>query len=210
MIRLAGSGPSTNGDRRDPPDEVVVRRILNGDPEEYEVLVRRYQERLHRFALGMVGDPDAAGDLVQESLVTAYTNLENCRKPSRFGAWVHQILRNRCRDFLKNVRRSHEPLDDHPGLVTAIPGPAAELDRGEARRTLRGALAGLPDEHREAFLLKHLQGYSYPEIAEMVGASVSAVKMRVHRSREMLRSKLGSRAGRGSDVTIAPVRSSSR
>ncbi len=187
-----------------------MRRVLDGDPEKYEVLVRRYQERLQRFALGMVGDRDAAADLVQESLVKAYTSLYACRNPSRFGSWVHQIVRNACRDFLKNVRRAHEPLEDHPGLVSAIPGPAAELDRGEARRTLRGALAALPDEHREAFLLKHLEGYSYPEIAEMVRASVSAVKMRVHRSREMLRSKLESRAGRGSDVTIAPARSSSQ
>ena len=201
-------GPSTNGDGG-PPDEVVVRRVLDGHRDNYAHLVARYQARLYRFALGMVGDPDAAGDLVQESFVKAYADLERCRKPARFGAWVRQIVRNRCRDFLKNVRRAHEPLDDHPSLVSRSPGPVARLERRELGRTLRQALSALPVDHRECFLLKHMDGYSYREIAEMVDASVSAVKMRVHRSREMLRSRIDESAARETDVTVASARSSS-
>lgn len=191
-----------------PSDADVVRRILDGDRGDFKVLIRRYQGRFHRFALGIVGDPDAATDLVQDSFVKAYADLESCRDPTKFEAWAYQILRNRCRDFLKNVRRDHETLDDHPQLVSRIAGPGEELERSELRRTLWDALATLPGAHREAFLLKHLDGHSYQEISEMLGASLSAVKMRVHRSREMLRSHLANRAGPGGDVTFSGPESS--
>lgn len=192
-----------------PPDAEVVRRVVDGNRDDYKVLIRRYQGRFHRFALGMVGDPDAATDLVQDSFVKAYTSLESCRDPSQFESWAYQILRNRCRDFLKNVRRSHEALDDHPQLGSRIAGPDADLERSELRRTLREALATLPGAHREAFLLKHLHEHTYREISEMLGASVSAVKMRVHRSREMLRSHIASREESDGDVTLAGPESSS-
>lgn len=210
MISVPPNAPSTNGDGGSPPDAEIVRRVLEGRRDDYGLLVRRYHEQLFRFALGMVGDADAATDLVQDSLVKAYTTLDACRDPSRFGAWVYQILRNRCRDFLKNLRRAHETLDDHPGLVSRIGGPAEELEKGELRRALGNAVEQLPAAHREAFLLKHLEGYTYPEISEMLGASVSAVKMRVHRSRETLRSHLEGRVDTRGDVTFAASGSSSR
>ena len=94
-----------------PADAEVVARVLDGHRDEYRVLIQRYQEAFHRFAFGMVDDPDAATDLVQDSFVKAYTNLESCKNPERFESWVYQILRNRCRDYLKNIRRTHEPLE---------------------------------------------------------------------------------------------------
>lgn len=172
------------------PDEAVVRRVLDGHSGDYGLLVRRYQERLHRFALGMVGDPDAAADLMQDAFVRAYRNLESCTDPSGFRAWLFQIVRNRCRDFLKDVRRSHEALEDHPELVSPRPGPASRVERGEVRRTLEDALAVLPASHREAFLLKHLDDHTYREISKMLDISTSAAKMRVHRAREMLRAHI--------------------
>lgn len=191
-----------------PPDAEVVARVVDGHQEDFTVLIRRYQGRFHRFALGMVDDPDAATDLVQDSFIKAYTSLDSCNDPEKFEAWAYQILRNRCRDHLKNVRRAHEPLEEAPDLVSTIGMPAEELDRAELRRTLREALASLPGAHREAFLLKHLEGYSYPEIAQMLGASLSAVKMRVHRSREMLREHIEATTPDG-DVTIPRTGSSS-
>ena len=208
-----GFGDTHEGDRFGPSDPDVIRRVLDGHRDEYKVLIRRYQERFHRFAHGMVDDYDAATDLVQDSFVKAYTSLESCENPARFESWAYQILRNRCRDYLKNIRRSHERLDDRPGLISEIGRPEADLDRSELRRMLRDALACLPGAHREAFLLKHLHGHTYPEIAEMLGASESAVKMRVHRSRELLQAHIEkqteSRARARHDVTGQADRSSS-
>ena len=173
-----------------PSDAEVVARVLEGHRDEYRVLIQRYQEQFHRFAFGMVDDPDAATDLVQDSFVKAYTNLDACRNPAQFQSWAYQILRNRCRDYLKNIRRSHQSLEDSPTLVSSRGEPAEDLERSQLREDLREALATLPGAHREAFLLKHLDGYTYQEISEQLGASLSAVKMRVHRSREMLQEYL--------------------
>jgi len=90
-------------------DAELVQRVLGGHTPTYEVLVRRYQESLYRHAVGMVGDSDAAADLVQDSLVKAYTRLGTC-DPDRFAAWLFRILRNRCKDWLKSRRRRDVPL----------------------------------------------------------------------------------------------------
>jgi RNA polymerase sigma-70 factor, ECF subfamily len=192
MLRSSAARESGGGCHEDGgiPDSALVQRILAGFQEDFEVLVRRYQDRFHRFALGMVDDHDAAADLVQESFVRMYTKLKSCTDPARFESWAFQILRNRCRDYLKNVRRGHQRLEAGPSLTSSIGTPEPDLERSELRRALRGALAELPEGHREAFLLKHLEDHTYEEIAERLGTSTSAVKMRVHRSREMLRKAL--------------------
>ncbi len=175
-------------------DRDLVERVLAGEREPYAVLVRRYQQGLYRHALGMVLDGDAAADLVQDAFVKAYANLERCRDRSKFGTWVFRILRNRCLDYLKERRRQDLPLDDHRAFPAVEAGPESELERRSLRDALERALAKLPDAQREAFLLKHVQELSYEEMAEVVDASVSALRMRVLRAREMLQALLGEHA----------------
>ncbi|MEX2583240.1 MAG: RNA polymerase sigma factor [Gemmatimonadota bacterium] len=183
------SGPASEAGA--PDDEHVVARVLAGDSEAYAILVRRHQAALFRFALGMVGSHDAAADIAQDSLVKAYTGLSGCRDAARFGPWVRRIVRNRCLDYLKDRRRQNVSIENE----TLIAGDADETEsrvyRDELRRTVAEALEGLPDSQREAFLLKHLEDRSYEEMAEMLDASVSALKMRVKRAREALQLALG-------------------
>ena len=171
-------------------DAEDVRRVLRGDAAHYEVLVRRYQESLYRHAYGMVGDPDAAADLVQDSFVKGYTSLDRCQDPARFGAWVFRILRNRALDYLKDRRRKNVPLDEGTAQLPSHDDPATDLERAEMGRAVTDALGALPAAQREAFLLKHVDGRSYEEMAEMLGGSVSALKMRVMRAREALQAVL--------------------
>ena len=207
-MKLRASPSVLNAKDEGPSDEEVVRQVLEGLRDDYAVLVRRYQERFYRFALGMVAEADVASDLVQDSLVKAYTNLRSCRDPSQFGTWAFQILRNGCRDYLKNLRRSHISLDDPGVRVSASGGPDEDLHQSILRELLQDALASLPTDHREAFLLKHLYDYRYGEIAEMLQASTSAVKMRVHRARETLRSCIETKDGVTGDVTLPRPESS--
>lgn len=170
-------------------DARLVVRTLSGDPACYAVLVGRYQAALHRYARGMVRDPDLASDLVQDSFVKAYTRLDSCRDPSRFGAWMYRIVVNRCRDHLKRRRPPAVPLEEH----TAAPesdGPALRMHRAELRALLDRTLATLPGQQREAFLLRHVDGRSYEEMSVMLDAPVSALKMRVMRARNALRERL--------------------
>ena len=172
------------------PDESVVARVLGGEMEAYALLVNRYQEGLFRFAVGLIGNGDAAADVVQDSLVKAYAHLDQCRDPSRFGAWVHRIVRNRCLDYLKAPGRSDLSISEVGGYLTDDTSTDAGIERAELRHALLSALSTLPHAQREAFLMKHLEDRPYEEMADMLGASISALKMRVKRAREALQTSL--------------------
>ena len=176
--------------RQDPGDAEVVQRVLRGEKELYGLLVQRHGDLLYRHALRMTRQPDEAADLVQATFLKAYRSLRTC-DPERFGGWIFRILSNFCLDHLRDPRRGHAPLDEAAVGGDPAPGPAESLERSELGRTLEAALARLTPEQREAFLLKHLEGYSYEEMAELLGVAPAALKMRVHRARDALQGLLG-------------------
>ena len=171
-------------------DGEVVRAVLEGRREMFRLLVRRYQDVLYRHALRMVGRPDDAADLVQRALVKGYQRLADCRDPDRVGGWLFRALSNLCKDFLKSPRREDLSIDGADATIVVEEGPADDAERSELRRSLNEALDRLGPEAREAFVMKHLEGRSYEEMATLLGASESALKMRVMRARDELRSLL--------------------
>ena len=178
--------PSAQNDPID-ADQAIIDRVLAGDQQAFSVLITRYSDPLYRHAVGMTGSPDDAADILQNSFIKAYQHLGEVR--GRFDAWVFRIVANGCKDWLKNIRRTHLSYeeDDQPsGYET----PEEELDRGELRGKLDTALAALPSSLREAFVMKHVEGRSYEEMAELLETSVGALKMRVHRAREALQKLL--------------------
>lgn len=173
-----------------PDDDEVVRIVLNGDRDAYRWLVRRYQEVLYRHAVRMVDHPDVASDLVQRAFVKGYDRLDECRHPERVGGWLFRITSNLCKDYLKNRRRDNVALEDAGPLSTDRGGPDRDFDRSQLSDELDAALGQLTADQREAFLLKHLEGRSYEEMSDLLGASVSALKMRVLRARDTLQDLL--------------------
>ena len=175
-----------NPESNQPTDGAVVRAVLGGRSELYRLLVRRHQDAMYRHALRMVGNPDDAADLVQHAFVTGFNKLMHCKDPESVGGWLFRITANRCKDFLKDRRRQVVSIDDASLEPAADANPGAEAEAADVRRRVHDALAQLPVEQREAFVLKHVEGHSYDEMAELLGASVSALKMRVLRAREGL------------------------
>ena len=169
-------------------DAALVAQVLEGDREAFSFLVRRHQDELYRYARNLRLDHDTASDLVQEAFVTAYTRLGQCSDPARFRFWLFRILRNRCLDFLRDIRRRSVSIDDVTLVSRGTASDAAASS--ELRHTIDQALGALSAELREAFLMKHHEGRSYQEMAELAEASVPAMKMRVHRARETLREAL--------------------
>lgn len=198
-------------DARDPigqdgrDDADVVARVLAGDTEQYAVIVERYQRALYRHAVAMVLDHDAAADMVQDAFIRAYTNLKACRDPRRFRAWLFQTLRNRCLDYLKEPRRGHLRFVEAEPLLRSADGPASFADQPELRLDVTRALAQLPPEQREAFVMHDVEGMEYDAMADLLAVSVSALKMRALRARKALNGAL-----RTPDVTDQPVGSSSQ
>ncbi len=173
-----------DGDALD--DGEVIARVLAGDTDRFADLVQRYQAVLYRHAVSIVLDHDAAADMVQDAFVRAYTHLARCRDRSRFRAWLFQTLRNRCLDYLREPRRRHVPLDEAEAVKDPADGPSVTVERKRLRSEIARALAGLPEAHREAFVMHYLEGLSYEEMSEWLDASVSALKMRALRAREAL------------------------
>jgi RNA polymerase sigma-70 factor, ECF subfamily len=172
---------------QDTPDQDIIQSVLAGNRDAFRVLISRYSDPLYRHALCMTGSPDVAEDILQLSFIKAYQHLAEVR--GRFDAWVFRIVANGCKDWLKNIRRTHLSYeeDDQP---TSYATPEEELDRTELRDDLDRALASLPGSLREAFVMKHVEGRSYEEMADLLGTTVGALKMRVHRAREALQALL--------------------
>ena len=171
-------------------DAQVVRDVLAGDRDAYRLLVRRYGDVLYGHALRMVRSPDEASDLAQRALVKGYRKLASCRDPERVGAWLFRILSNLTKDHLRSRRRTSISLDRLEELPEQGGGPLEAAHRGEVRGRLRLALAQLTPDQREAFMLKHVEGRSYEEMAAVLDASVASLKMRVHRARDALQELL--------------------
>ncbi len=168
-------------------DQDVISRILAGERDAFAMLIGRYSDPLYRHALGMTGSPDVAEDILQTSFIKAYHHLGEVR--GRFDAWLFRIVANGCKDWLKNIRRTHLSYDedDQP---SSFASPDEDLDRTEMRSDLDSALAQLAPSLREAFIMKHVEGRSYEEMADLLGTTVGALKMRVHRAREALQTLL--------------------
>jgi RNA polymerase sigma-70 factor, ECF subfamily len=171
-----------------PPDGAVVRAVLAGEIEQYAMLVRRYKNRYARYATQMLGSVDAAEDAVQDALIRAYEQLAQCRDPDNFAGWFFLILRNRCFAERRRERRFGS-LDGLPD-VAGTDSSDERVERAERVEALEQALATLTPEQREVFVLKHVEELSYEQIAGRVGTTVAALKMRMHRAYDRLRTLL--------------------
>lgn len=173
-------------------DGEIVRAVLAGDTERYAELVQRYRDRYARYAARMLGSADAAEDAVQDAFIRAYDQLEQCREPDNFVGWFFLILRNRCFAERRKAREA-VPLEA-AGEVAARERPDGIVEQTEQRRALQRALLALTPEQREVFVLKHVEGLSYEDIAQRLGTSVPSLKMRMHRAYDRLRARLKDRA----------------
>jgi RNA polymerase sigma-70 factor (ECF subfamily) len=174
-------------------DAAAIERVLDGETQAFARLVSRYQGVLYRYAVSIVLDHDVAADMVQDAFVRAYTSLASCRDRTRFRAWLFQTLRNRCLDYLKEPRRRDVSLDEASPVPDLADGPGTLVERQGLRTEIEQALARLPEAQREAFILHYVEGVPYDTMAELLNASVSALKMRVLRARETLAAALQSR-----------------
>lgn len=171
-------------------DGEVVAAVLDGESDDFRVLVDRYEDPLYRHLCRMAGNESLAAELLQKTFIRSYRRLEQCREPERVGGWMFRIASNLCKDYMKRRARDDVALEDAPPVRAEGDNPEAAAERGEIRVQLEEALQALTAEKREAFLLKHLEEYTYSEISERLGVSESAAKMRVHRAREELQELL--------------------
>lgn len=170
-------------------DAELVLATRHGDQRAFAELLRRYRDRHLRFVARMLGDADEAEDVLQAAFLRAYRHIARCEEPAKFGAWLHRIVVNECRTFATRRGQREAKLLRQPLVLEQLEAKASEQDHG-LLAAVEQALATLPVDLREAFLMKHVEELEYEEMAELTGAGVSALKMRVKRAIERLRGQL--------------------
>ncbi|MBI3042560.1 MAG: sigma-70 family RNA polymerase sigma factor [Betaproteobacteria bacterium] len=151
------------------------------------MLVRRYQDRVYRYILRMVGSRDEALELMQEAFIKAWQALPGWRPEAQFRTWLFSIASNTATDSLRR-RKVVEfvPLDEDYDVPGEAADPAGQLQAKQRLRALEAALNRLPDDQREIVLLREIEDMSYSEISAALGISEGTVKSRLARAREAL------------------------
>jgi len=187
------------GGRVDPDDFTLMEAVRADRAEAFERLVDRYQRRLYRLAWGYLRNHEDALDAVQEAMVKVYLARGRYRPRAHPFTWVSRILGNHCIDLLRRRRaRPAESLESAArtgpagDLPATDPGdtPEREHERREFRRRIEEAVAGLPPNQREVFMLRHFEEMSLEEIASARGCALGTVKSSLHRAAAAVRDRL--------------------
>lgn len=170
-------------------EKELIKRAQKGDRAAFAVLVRAHQDEVYTLARRLVGDPHLASDVAQEALIRAWRALPKFRGDARLSTWLYRITVNTSWTQKKRARRhTGSSIDDHYDLAAPEDGdhPVVAGEMLELRGRLRDALDRLPEGQRHVVVLKDIHGWSHAEIAEAVGISVTAAKVRLHRARARL------------------------
>lgn len=179
-------------------DEILMQRIREGDEKAFVVLVRRYAHRLLATIRYRVGDADAVGDILQETLLQSWIGLQRLQQPRNAGAWLLQIARNRCRDFHRSTQQCHRAMEaDELEYLVNRRGQAQARERSTVDE-IAAILQQMPDAEREVMQLFYLEGWTTAEIAARYQCpDGGTVRGRLSHSRDHVRQALGiTRKGR--------------
>lgn len=183
-------------------DEEVVRRVRAGDTLLYEILMRRYNQRLFRIARAILREDDEAEDVVQDTYVRAYASLHQFAGRAQLSTWLAKIAIHEASSRLRHRKRLQEtPVspDRERQSIEAVkssdPDPEQQALRHETVSLLEAAVDALPDLYRSVFVLREVENMSTGETADCLDLTEEAVKVRLLRARHMLRKELYTRAG---------------
>ncbi len=185
-------------------DLPIVDRVLAGDTQAFEELVRRHERRIYRTAFAITGNPEDAEDTMQDTFLKVYQHLGEFQRASRFTTWLTRIAVNEGLQRLRR-RRKTESLDDPVMSEEDImprqvedwrDNPEKTYATQEIRQFVEEAIRSLPPAYRVVFVLRDVEELSTEEAAEALGLTISALKSRLLRARLMVREALAARFGR--------------
>jgi RNA polymerase sigma-70 factor, ECF subfamily len=171
----------------------LIERARRGDTAAFERLVTRHERYVYNLALRVVGNPEDAQDIAQQSFVRAWQALPQFRGEAHFSTWLYRIVTNLCYTRLPRIRRELSALDpdeDAFSLSDERQEPESVALAGGVRRAVQVAFAALPESYRLLVTLRHLQELSYAEIAQVTGMPLGTVKTGIFRARRILREAL--------------------
>ncbi len=177
-------------------DEEVVRRVRGGESELFELIMRRYNQRLYRVARSILRDDVEAEDVMQQAYLNAFAHLDQFAGNARFSTWltriaVHEALaRARRRARFRGLDGTDDGPEERTLLQDGRPDPERQAHTAELRLLLEAAIDALPGHYRSVFVLREAEGLDTLEVAECLEISAEAVRQRLSRARALLRRRL--------------------
>lgn len=181
-------------------DQELVRQVQQGNKRAFDLLVIKYQRRIMRLLARMINDPAEVEDVAQETFIKAYRALPQFRGDSHFYTWLYRIAINSARNWQAAKHRRPMQLNEYENeegetfspadTLTDINTPESELISKQVADTIKTAIEALPEELRNAILLREIEGLSYEEIAETMGCPIGTVRSRIFRAREAITEQL--------------------
>jgi RNA polymerase sigma-70 factor (ECF subfamily) len=192
-----------------PTEDALLLAARKGDRAALGDLLERHQQRVFAFGMKMCGDAEDAQEVAQDTMLSMVKSLRGFRGEASLSTWLYTVARSFC---IKKRRRSkgaptrHEPLDVAAAEQASAPTPSPEqtLLGRETRDAVAAALDQLEPEAREVVILRDMEGLTAPEVAQVTGLSVAAVKSRLHRARQSLRTQLLALVGGGESAPAQP------
>lgn len=185
-------------------DERVVLRVKDGDVALFEILMRRYNQRLYRIVRSILGGEADVEDVIQDTWLRSYRHLDQFEGRSSFATWLTKIAVHEALARAKRRRRFvplPEGAEEGGGRLlefrSSLPGPEEDASRHELMRFVEEAVDHLPDSFREVFVMREVEQLNQAETAECLGIREETVKTRLHRARGLIEAYLLARAGQG-------------
>lgn len=180
-------------DTESTPDESVIEQIRNGCSSAFEIIMRRYNQRLYRIARSILKSNDAAEDAVQQAYISAYYKLDSYTHTGRFGAWLTRITINEALMLKRKSENNHAEISDsihNDKLSGTNTNPQTVYENKELATLIESAIEKLPDEFRYVFVLRAIQQLSTKETADCLDIHETTVKTRLHRARNIMQTTL--------------------
>ncbi len=166
-------------------DLKLIKEILNGNIDSFNILVNKYELYILKFVYNMIRDREAAEDITQEVFITVYNKLYMYNSKYKFSNWILQIARNKCIDYIRKYKRVYEAnLEDVKDLVSKEPSPEQSMEFKETKAIVENYIESLNEIDKQIIILRYTDELTFLDIAEVLNMSESAVKRRYYKARD--------------------------
>ena len=177
-------------------DDIYIEQFLAGEEESFEILVKKYQNRVLNIVYSLIGQDRESEDIMQEVFLKVYHGLKSFKQRCQFSTWLYRIVMNTAYDFLRKRRNFVSNEGVLAMSVATCEGPRDALLMREKEAMIREALGRIPIKFRAAVVLKDIEGLSYIEISRVLRCSIGTVESRIYRARQFLKDELRNFAGK--------------
>jgi len=167
-------------------DKILIEKFLSGDEAGFEMLVKKYQNRVVNIVYSLIGYAQHAEDIAQEVFIKVYKQLPCFRKEAKFYTWLYRITVNTTYNYVKKENK-YIPVENVKREQALSKSSLEQVESQERRQIINKAIENLPFQFRSVLVLKDIEGLSYKEIAKTLGCRLGTVESRLFRARDMLK-----------------------